>query len=162
MTAQTPAPEETRPNRNASRSPASFITMEELYRFTMRINRQFPFVADVDGALLYIDPLWAEWSGAPLSNALGFGFLDYIHPDDRVTVAAAWKHAMAHTVGLLHNHRARMADGSYRWFRCASGKYQMPGEPLRWRGLVTDIDELCRARTAAKASEARFRTSRNG
>ena len=159
MTAQTPAAEETRPDRNASRSPASFTTMEELYRFTMRINRQFPFVADVDGALLYIDPLWAEWSGAPLSNALGFGFLDYIHPDDRVTVAAAWKHAMAHTEDFLHDHRARMADGSYRWFRCASEKYLMPGEPLRWRGLVTDIDELCRARTAAEASEARFRTA---
>lgn len=145
--------------RDAEAHPASSAGMEELYRFTMRINRQFPFVADADGAIRYIDPLWAEWTGAPLSNALGFGFLDYIHTDDRGTVTAAWMDAMAHRENFLHDHRARMAVGSYRWFRCASERYQMPGEALRWRGLVTDIDELCCARTAAQTSEARFRTA---
>ncbi|WP_161989009.1 PAS domain-containing sensor histidine kinase [Sphingomonas glacialis] len=133
--------------------------LEELYRFTMRINRQIPFVADAGGAVLCIDPLWGEWAGAAPSEALGFGFLHYIHHDDRSMVKVAWIDAMAHADAFLLDHRARMADGSYRWFRCASEKYQLPGEPLRWRGLLTDIDELCRARTAAQDSEARFRTA---
>ncbi len=146
-------------HQNTERDLPSSTAMEELYRFTMRINRQFPFAADADGALLYIDPLWAEWSGAPLSDALGSGYLDHIHPEDRGTVEAAWAYATAHAEDFLHDHRARMADGSYRWFRCAAEKYRIPGEALRWRGLVTDIDELCRARTAAQISEARFRTA---
>lgn len=146
-------------DQNSEAHPASSTAMEELYRFTMRINRQFPFIADAEGKLLYIDPLWADWSGAPLSNALGFGFLEYIHPDDRGAIKVAWVHATARREDFLHDHRARMADGSYRWFRCASEKYRMPGKALRWRGLVTDIDELCSARTAAQTSEERFRTA---
>lgn len=136
-----------------------YAVMEDLYRFTMRINRQIPFVADAAGALLCIDPLWAEWSGAAASDALGLGFLEHAHPLDRAAVMAAWAEAMRHAQTFVHDYRVGMADGSYRWFRCAAEKYPVAGEGLRWRGLLTDIDELCRARTAAQASEARFRTA---
>lgn len=142
-------------SEDAERSAA----LEELYRFTTRINRQIPFIADAAGAVLCVDPLWSEWTGAPASAALGFGFLVTIHPEDRAAAQAAWVDAMAHADAFRHDHSIRMADGSYRWFRCASEKYQAAGETLRWRGLLTDVDELRRARTAVEESEARFRTA---
>ncbi len=150
-----PAP----PRNESAASPADQAAMAEFYGFTLRINRQIPFVADATGALLCIHPRWAEWSGAPLSGALGFGFLDYAHPSDRSDVEAAWRNAMRHAESFAHDHRLRVADGSYHWFRCAAEKYPGPDQTPRWRGLLTDIDELWRARRAAQASEARFRTA---
>ena len=134
--------------------------LDELYRFTIRINRQIPFIADEHGAVISIAPLWGEWCGARLSDAMGYKFLSRIHPEDRGGLADAWANATRGAEAYVYDHRTRMADGSYRWFRCAAEKYHPEdGTAPRWRGLLSDIDELFRARAAAQASEARFRTA---
>lgn len=134
--------------------------LEERHSFTVRINRQISFIACADGAILSMDPLWAERTGAPVAQALGRGFLAFIHPDDRDRLARAWGAATRDAGDYLQDHRVRMADGGYRWFRCRAEKFgTLDGAVVRWRGLLTDIDELFRAREAAQTSERRFRTA---
>jgi two-component system sensor kinase FixL len=138
----------------------SFTEVSERFRFTNRINREIWFVADGSGALLDIEPRWAERTGTPVSAALGFGFLDAIHRDDRPRLSEAWALATRDAEDYLQDHRVRMADGSFRWYRCHAEKLRTrPRGEVRWRGLLSDVDELLRTRAAAQASEARFRTA---
>lgn len=73
------------------------------------------FHADAGGAVDLVNPRWAAISGHPMEAALGSGWLDAVHPDERASVAASWRRATAEgtefleTFGLLH------PDGAVRW-----------------------------------------------
>ncbi|MEN2785049.1 PAS domain-containing protein [Sphingomonas qilianensis] len=114
-------------------------------------------MADASGALVSIDESWTERTGGPVADALGRGFLEYIHPEDRQGLGDAWTAATRDSEEYLFDHRVRMADGAYRWFRCRAEKFRSrDGGEVFWRGLLSDVDELIRARAAAEANAARF------
>ncbi len=61
--------------------------------FLTRLMEMAPigfFLADIDGQCTYINNVWSESSGCRLRRALGDGWLQALHPDDREWVLAAW------------------------------------------------------------------------
>ena len=44
----------------------------------------------IDGRTTYTSPRWTDITGQPVGDALGFGWRDVVHPDDRELVARAW------------------------------------------------------------------------
>lgn len=53
--------------------------------------------------------------------------------------------------------RLRRADGVYRCFRYRAVPWKdAHGQPIRWYGLLTDIDDLKRAEDALPATQARL------
>ena len=76
------------------------------------------FSRQADGARDYISGRFYEFTGAPAGSANGFGWLDYVHPDDQ----RAKHDALAATVlnpaeNYESDYRMRGKDGQYRWFR---------------------------------------------
>jgi len=64
-----------------------------------------------------------------------------VHPDDLVETEAAWATAVAGAVTYEHEHRLRMADGTYRWHLSRGVRVVTPGgDDVCWYGTATDID----------------------
>jgi PAS domain S-box-containing protein len=100
------------------------------------------FSRQVDGARDYISERFYEFTGASAGSANGFGWLDYVHPDDRERSMAHWTHCVQSGENYECEYRLRGSDGQYRWFRArALPLIDHAGAILRWYGTCSDIHD---------------------
>lgn len=107
---------------------------------------QLVWMCGADGQAFYFNSRCVKYSGLPLTECYGAGWVKVFHPDDRKAVWNAWTHAVE--TGERHNIecRLRAADGTYRWFLIQGEPIRSPeGTILRWCGSCTDIEDLKRA-----------------
>src|SRR5262249_53669080 len=71
--------------------------------------------AQPDGFIDFINRRWLEFSGFSLNQALGWGWADAVHPEDRACLIEAWRAAVASGKAMEAEARMRSADGQYRW-----------------------------------------------
>jgi PAS domain S-box-containing protein len=98
------------------------------------------------GEITHISERCLEFSGTSLEEIVSRGWLSFIHPDDRDGTAKAFFQAIE--TGESYNviHRARRADGDYRWHHARAEPMRDPhGKIIQWYGLLNDIDERKRA-----------------
>src|SRR6201995_38372 len=111
-----------------------------------------------DGNFEYVNKRMLDYLGAPLSEVIGWGWMDKVHPDDVGFKVRSWLENLES--GSPHDVvcRIRGADGRYRWF-------EVRGEPLRasngavlsWYGVLIDIDDRRKAEEAVRESEFKLR-----
>ena len=58
---------------------------------------------------------WAEFTGMSLDELSRGGWMDAVHPQDRLGVEQAWDLALAQATRFDSIHRLRRRDGTYRW-----------------------------------------------
>ena len=75
------------------------------------------FSRRADGTRDYMSDRFYEYTGAPAESANGFGWLDYVHPDDKEPSMAQWAHCVESGENYECEYRLRGKDGQYRWFR---------------------------------------------
>lgn len=94
------------------------------------------------GVWTWASPQWTAYTGQRSEEALGLGWLDAVHPDDRDAAHTAW--AAAEADGFEVEFRLRSADdGLWRWFKTrATPVRNSEGRIIEWLGTSTDIDEL--------------------
>lgn len=98
--------------------------------------------ASADGALEYVGERWSEVRGLSADAALGDGWLETLHPDDRARTVALWKTHLATGEPYNNSFRVRMADGSYRWQLVrARPRRALDGTIAQWIGVNVDIEE---------------------
>ncbi|MDQ6943593.1 MAG: SpoIIE family protein phosphatase, partial [Candidatus Eremiobacteraeota bacterium] len=99
-----------------------------------------------DGSLDYIGHGFSETRGRAQDAALGSGWLDGVHPDDRERTHDLWRTAVATGEKYDTQFRVRMADGTYRWQLVRALPIRDEGGAItRWVGVNIDIDEQRRA-----------------
>ena len=107
---------------------------------------QAVWVADAAGKLFEDSPTWRALTGQSAEALLTGGWIDSVHPDDRESVRSTWREALAARAPFAGEFRARMADGSYRWFSSRGAPLlDDNGSVLEWVGTAIDIDEQKRA-----------------
>ena len=100
------------------------------------------WVTDADGSCTYLSRSWYEFTGQQEGAAIGSGWLDAVHPDDRVESDEAFRSANSAQRQFKVEYRLRGADGSYRWaIDAASPLFAPDGTYLGYVGSVVDIDE---------------------
>lgn len=121
--------------------------METDYREVVHTLRMFAWTCDPSGACDYLSPQWIDYTGIPVEQQLGSGWLAQLHPDDRAPTAAAWRRAVESNGELDVEFRIRRRDGVYRWFKTrAAPVLDARGAVRRWVGSNTDVEELHEAR----------------
>mgnify|MGYP001100986643 CR=1 FL=1 len=104
---------------------------------------QIVWTTTPEGAATYLNHRWAEYTGAPSEQSLGWGWVDQLHPDDRESCVRIWKEAVKSLQPTEFEYRLhRGSDGSYRWHLVRG----LPildddGAVTQWIGTCTDIDD---------------------
>jgi PAS domain S-box-containing protein len=114
---------------------------------------QFVWMCTADGANIYFNQRWVDYTGLSLEESYGSGWNTPFHPEDKQKALDAWNRAVHTGTTYRVEARLRATDGTYRCFL-------MQGEPLakycgeveRWFGTCTDIEDIKQAEEAAKKS----------
>ena len=118
------------------------------------------WVTDAQGACLYLNRRWYEFTGQDEAGALGLGWLEAVHPDDRGWSGETFLAANARREAFQLEYRLRRADGAYRWaIDSASPRFSAHGAFLGYIGSVVDIEERRAAELALAESEERLRVA---
>jgi PAS domain S-box-containing protein len=96
-----------------------------------------------DGYCDYLSRQWLDYTGRSEAQQLGAGWLEQVHPDDRVKVQAEWARVVGSGDTYDITFRIRRFDGVYRWFKTRAVPLRDPaGRILKWFGSNTDIEDF--------------------
>ena len=104
--------------------PEEVTSSERELRLLVETIPTLVWRAAPDGNFDYVNKRTLEYLGAPLSEVIGWGWMDKVHPDDVAFKVKTWLQNLES--GKPHDVVCRIlgADGRYRWF-------EVRGEPLR-------------------------------
>ncbi|MFT4934221.1 MAG: PAS domain S-box-containing protein [Pseudoalteromonas distincta] len=136
-------------------------TVETLRRGEARVRAfieslpQLMWVSDAQGAWTFTSPQWRDFTGAAPGSALGDGWLESVHPEDRDAVAEAWRQAVQGALPFAPEFRLRRADGVWRWVHGRAAVLPDASGGVRsWFGSASDITEVVEARRDLEARVA--------
>jgi PAS domain S-box-containing protein len=116
------------------------------------------WVTDASGACTYLNKAWHAFTGQSEDEALGLGWLDATHPDDRARAERTFLEASAAAEPFRIEYRLRRHDGQHRWMiDAAAPRFGPDGAPLGYIGSVVDIDERREAAERARALSEELR-----
>ncbi|HEY9763633.1 MAG TPA: ATP-binding protein [Trichocoleus sp.] len=115
--------------------------------------------SEPDGSTNWYNQRWLEYTGQTFEQAIGWGWMDAIHPDDREGSARCYREAVEQGTPLQQEQRIRRHDGAYRWFVVkASPLKDERGKVIKMYGAATDIHEQRVALEALRESESKYRS----
>lgn len=112
------------------------------FHFMAESMPQKIFTAGPNGDSLYLNRLWMDFTGLTFEQLKGWGWMQFLHPDDVEESVRAWRHSIATGEPLQLTNRFRRADGVYRWHLNRARAMRNPaGEITLWVGSSTEIHE---------------------
>lgn len=114
------------------------------------------FMCDVEGRSVYVNQSWRSLAGLELEDALGFGWLKAVHPDDRERISAGWSEAVSRGEPSNAEFRFLRLDGTITWVQGnALQLLGVDGSVIGYIGTVVNITD--RKLAADALAEARNR-----
>ena len=145
--------------RRWRRLEAALRADADQHRRMLDLLPQMAWIWDADAHADYLNERWTQFSGQPVEALLGEAWLGLVHPEDHATVLREWREMQHKATDRLSDCRLRRADGSYRWCSVRFGAMgSTGGQPQRWFGTCTDVDEVRQA-GAALVRSAEFHRS---
>jgi PAS domain S-box-containing protein len=107
------------------------------------------------GDCSFITHGWQDYTGQPVEQALGRGWLERVHTDDRERARRIVDDAAERKEPFVLDCRLQRRDGEYRWALAAGRpRFDERGEFLGFVGSVIDAHERKLAENALRESEA--------
>jgi PAS domain S-box-containing protein len=101
------------------------------------------FLTKPDGYTIYVNPKWSLISGLSSERALGYGWLDAVHPDDKTNTANGWELATNSKRSSYAEYRFIHPDGTVKWvLGQAIPEINTSNEIIGYVGTITDITEI--------------------
>src|SRR5580658_5865194 len=131
---------------------------EREFRTIIETIPAFVVSALPDGSVDFLSQSLLDYAGFPREQWLGWGWRDFLHPEDADRAVNKWRVALASGEPLELEARHRRADGKYRWYLVR----QVPlrndkGDIVKWYGTLHDIDDRIQVEMALRKSEERNR-----
>ena len=122
---------------------AALRESEADFRLLTEVMPQLVWIARPDGANIFCNQRWVEYTGLTLAASTGDGWLEPFHPEDRAGAEEAWRQARGAEGAYSRELRLRRLDGVYRWWLVrALPVRDARGVVTKWFGTCTDIDDL--------------------
>lgn len=113
------------------------------------------FGGDAAGDVTYCSPAWERFTGRPVSEAMGVGWINFVHPDERRDVLKTAEAGTSRRITVGGRNRFLAADGTYRWMDArATPIFDETGALRHWFGSMIDIDDEVRAELALREAHA--------
>ena len=107
------------------------------------------WVTEASGCCVFLSRAWFDFTGQTEEEALGFGWLEAVHPDDRPRSRETLYRALEQRGGFRLEYRLRSHDGAWHWaIDSAAPRFDERGEFLGHVGSVIDVTDLKRAEQA--------------
>ncbi|MEA5571164.1 PAS domain-containing protein [Calothrix sp. UHCC 0171] len=117
---------------------------EERYRYLSEAVPQLVWICNPNGECEYFNQRWQEFTGQSMEEALGWGWIQVLHPEDSERTIQTWKEALS--TGKLYEAEMRYRcckDDSYHWFLArALPMVDKEGKIWKWFGTSTNIHEI--------------------
>jgi PAS domain S-box-containing protein len=134
----------------------AMMDSEAKFRSITNLIPQLIWSAGANGVNDYLNTRWSEFTGLPLEELAGHGWVKIVHPDDLPALQAAWAHSLATGAPYEVEHRLKHHSGEYRWvLNRALPVAGEDGSIVRWMGAVTDIHDKKRSEEELKAAARR-------
>jgi PAS domain S-box-containing protein len=116
------------------------------------------WVADDAGLVTAYNRRIADYGEVSQADDGGLRWELLVHPDDLASTTRAWSRALRSGEPYEHEHRLRMADGTYRWHLSRGVRSTDRGTGnVCWYGTATDIHEGRQAEAGIRTREERLR-----
>jgi PAS domain S-box-containing protein len=100
------------------------------------------FRTRADGYTTYVNPRWCEMSGISSEQAMGNGWLQAVHPEERDSVGKGWETASTENQISVAEYRFMHPDGKVVWVMGQAVPEISPeGELIGYVGTITDITQ---------------------
>ena len=132
---------------------------EERFRYLSESSPMGIFQTDKEGSVLYINNKWLDITGMSLQDALGFGWAQALHPEDRQQILAEWGKCLEEKRGYDGEFRFVSPSGEVRWVHTQTSPVFSPaGDVISHVGVNEDITERKQAEEALLKSKNRLQT----
>ncbi|MEG3881954.1 PAS domain S-box protein, partial [Microcoleus sp. herbarium7] len=116
------------------------------------------FRADAAGDCLYVNERFLEMAGLTAPKALGEGWAQSLHPEDRDRVLSQWYRAVKQKLPCKLEYRFCNGDLTTWVFWQAVPEIANSGEVLGYLGTLTDISDRKQAEFALQQAEEKYRS----
>lgn len=100
------------------------------------------FRTNANGSTTYVNPTWSKISGLSAEEAMGDGWLNRVHPEDRAKLHENWQKSIKNELVSLSEYRFLRPDKSIAWvIGQAVPELNTKGELIGYVGTATDISE---------------------
>jgi PAS domain S-box-containing protein len=124
---------------------------EEVLRALANTIPQLAWMAQADGAIVWFNEPWFEYTGTTPDQVVGGGWHLTVEPSVLPAVVERWETMIRTGDPFEMEYPIRAADGSYRWFLTRVNPVRdRHGRVLRWFGTNTDVDQVKRAEQALR------------
>ncbi|HET8775501.1 MAG TPA: ATP-binding protein [Thermoanaerobaculia bacterium] len=131
------------------RAEEALRTSEARFREFANTAPAMLFITEPDGRCSFLSRGWYEFTGQTEAQALGFGWIAAVHPDDVENVRATFLGANERREPFAVDYRIRRANGEYAWaIDSGRPRFGSNGEFLGYVGSVIDITERKHAEQA--------------
>jgi PAS domain S-box-containing protein len=99
------------------------------------------FRTDETGYTTYVNSRWCEISGISFQNAIGNGWLNAVHPDDRNILFEDWNVAASNEEISVSEYRFLKPDGQIVWVMGQATMENSENQVVGYVGTITDITD---------------------
>lgn len=112
-----------------------------------------------DGYCDYLNQQWQEFTGQPVQEGLGFGWMAVTHKDDTDRVYRFYTTQTKRRGVASITYRLKRKDGSYHWIMDKSlPRLNKRGSIVGYIGAIVDIQEQKMAEEGLKENQAKYQT----
>ena len=120
------------------------LESERRFRLLAESMPQIVWSCRRSGYCEYLNSQWTIFTGLNAEASMGWGWMEAIHPDDRMRARDLWAEIKEHDGSSSHRaeYRLRSAGGDYRRFRTTAAPVRdLPDGTAHWVGISTDIED---------------------
>ncbi len=132
---------------------------ERRYRALVAATSDFIWHSTADGRLVDISDEWLDLVGITLEEARGWGWAEFVYPDDREAYLRAWTEAIRAGQPCERAYRVVCRDGRIRHFLDREVPVRNDdGNTIEWIGGGQDITDRVEAADTLHQERERYRT----
>ena len=115
---------------------------EARYRSLAEATASIVWTATPYGSIIEEIPTWEAFTGQTPQQYKGWGWVEALHPEDRVSMLTSWKQALYRRSVAYGEYRLRRDDGEYRHVAARGVPIlNETGELCEWVGMCVDISD---------------------
>jgi len=133
---------------------------ERRYQTLAEVSPVGIFHTDEHGNTTYVNPRWCQISGMTYDEAMGNGWFNAVHEEDKERLRKGWEEATKKKEVSISEYRFVRPNGSIAWvIGQAIPERDAEGRIVGYVGTTTDITERKKAEAEIEKSEKRFRNT---